>query len=168
MNKNTSHTEPITRDNLDAMIQKFLDGETDRAQEIALEQFFMSNNSLPERYNRLRDMFGWYADGMDYSKLPATVPPVAKKRNTIFGRILIWGSSVAAAAVIVIMVGIGNNTSAIAASTQPGQYNHIVRDGRLITGTDEIIGDIEATLLAGRLLDAEIDSDISMLDDITE
>lgn len=150
----------VSVENLDYMIQKFLDGETTCAEEIALENFFTDNDNLPERYNSVRDMFRWY-DGMNPSELPGKMHK-RNRLNTIIQRLVIWSSTVAAGVIILITV-LSNYSSANAAETMSGQYNHIVRDGRLITGTDEIIGDIEATLQDGRLLEAEIDMEINLL-----
>lgn len=151
----------MNSNNIEEMLRKFFDGETTCAEEKMLEDYFCSGGEVPAQYECYREMFGWYASGMDESALPVDQPTVAAVKHRR-PRILLWWGSVAAAIAVVIGLGWNHRVNQLAGpSLFAGSY--VVRDGRMITGDDEIRGDIEATLLEGNCLDAEIDTRIAML-----
>lgn len=153
------------------LLTRFFDGETTCAEERALEKFFTSDTPLPPELESYREMFCWYASGMDINTLPsgkpestATITTVTKlasnRQEAARNRHrLIWWSS--AAAMVVLTIGLtwqhkaGQLTPTEASSMYAGSY--IVRDGHKITGDAEILGVVQATLLEGSCLDNEID-----------
>lgn len=157
--------------NIAELLTRFFDGETTCAEERALEKYFTSDTPLPPELEPYREMFGWYASGMDLSSLPSEkpeaavavtqaaqpAPPQPKTRRKIHP--MIWWSS--AAAMVVLTIGLtwqhkaGQFTPTEASSIYAGSY--IVRDGHKITGDAEILGVVQATLLEGSCLDNEID-----------
>ena len=161
----------IDPDNIAELLRRFFDGETTCAEEKALEEYFTSDIPLPPGLEPYREMFGWYASGMDLSSLPSEKPEPAvtvthaaqpapsqpKTRRKIHP--MIWWSS--AAAMVVLTIGLtwqhkaGQFTPTEASSIYAGSY--IVRDGHKITGDAEILGVVQATLLEGSCLDNEID-----------
>lgn len=158
----------IDPDNIAELLRRFFDGETTCAEEKALEEYFTSDMPLTPELEPYRDMFGWYASGMDLSSLPSEKPELAvtvsqpapsrpKTRRRI--RPMIWWSS--AAAMVVLTIGLTwqhktvQFTPAESQSIYAGSY--IVRDGHKITGDAEILGVVQATLLEGSCLDNEID-----------
>lgn len=158
----------IAPDNIAELLTRFFDGETTCAEEKALEEYFTSDIPLPPELQPYREMFGWYASGMNPDALPSEKPEPAvtvsqgapsqpKTRRKIHP--MIWWSS--AAAMVVLTIGLtwqhkaGQFTSAEASSIYAGSY--IVRDGHKITGDAEILGVVQATLLEGSCLDNEID-----------
>ena len=151
----------LDKNNLEEMLRKFFDGETICAEEKMLEHYFCSGGDVPPQYECYRDMFGWYASGMDESALPVAQPAVVETTTRRRPRILLWWGSIAATIAVVIGLGWHHRVNQL---TGPSLYagSYVVRDGRMITG-DEIIGDIEATLTEGDCLDAEIDTRIAML-----
>ncbi len=156
----------LNSNNIEEMLRRFFDGDTTCAEEKMLESYFCSGGEVPPEYECYRDMFGWYASGMDENALPdaqSTVLPIEKtKPKRRRQRILLWWGSVAAAIAIVIGLGWNQRVEQLAGpSLYAGSF--VVRDGMLITGDDEIKGDIEATILEGDCLDAEIDTRIAML-----
>ena len=59
----------IDPNNIAELLRRFFDGETTCAEEKALEKYFTSDTPLPPELEPYRDMFGWYASGMDLSSL---------------------------------------------------------------------------------------------------
>lgn len=150
----------IDKDNLDELLQRFFDGDTTNAEDKALEEYFRTGD-VPARYECYRDMFGWYADGMDENKLPSAKQEGRRKHGFPAVKGLRWGSIAAA---IALAAGIGW-VSGTGRTETDNLYaeNYIVRDGRLITGMDEIKADIDASVLEGDFLEQEIEMNIRML-----
>lgn len=154
----------IDHNNIAELLNRFFEGETTCAEEKALEEYFTSDVQLPPELEPYRDMFGWYASGMDKNTLPSekseTVVTVARRQKTRRSfRPLIWWSS--AAAIITLAIGfswqhkVEQFTPTETQSIYAGSY--IMRDGHKITGDAEILGVVQATLLEGSCLDNEID-----------
>ncbi|MCX4264067.1 MAG: hypothetical protein OSJ37_05040 [Muribaculaceae bacterium] len=157
--------------NIAKLLRRFFEGETTCSEERALEEFFTSDTPLPPELEPYREMFGWYASGMDINALPfgkheptAAITHTTKlasnrHKATRNKRWMIWWSS--AAAIVVLTIGltwqhkIGQFTPTESPSIYAGSY--IVRDGHKITGDAEILGVVQATLLEGSCLDNEID-----------
>lgn len=149
----------ITSENLDAMLERFFDGDTSRAEEQSLERYFRSAAPLPRRYECYRAMFGWYASGMKEEELPKPAAPVRRKA----WRTVLWGSSVAAAVALVLcIVPLRPSQSLSELSCYEGSF--IMRDGRLMVSDNEIRPEIEAALLDAACLEQEIDRRISMME----
>ena len=53
----------ISEKEIDALLQRFLDGETNVEEERILEEYF-SRDDVPERLTDYQTMFRWFADGM--------------------------------------------------------------------------------------------------------
>lgn len=145
----------VDRHTLDELLQKFFDGETTCAQDKLLEEYFTSAVDLPAEYECYREMFGWYASGMDETMLPSPVGEHRRKSRMV--RLFVWFGSVAAAIALIIGIGWNNRVEKITTGNSPYYGSYIVRDGCTITGNDEILSDVQATLLEGQCLDAEID-----------
>lgn len=148
----------ITRENLDEMLEKFFAGDTNRAEEKALESYFCSETDMPTQYEAYRDMFGWYASGMNEKDLPA--PSKAAHRRP--WRPFLWWGSVAAVITVILCFGPLHDTIGLT-STSAYDGSFVVRDGKMTTGDAEIRAEIEAAILEGQCLEREIDMRISML-----
>ena len=171
----------VDLNNIDELLQRFFDGATTCAEEKALQEYFTSGEQLPDRYKPYREMFGWYASGMDESRLPrpAAVQVVTEQSGISASsadrevpshrwnkRMLVRWVSVAAAIVLAVGFGWNRLTQNIAQPEQPSIYagSYIVRDGKKITGEEEIRNDVQATLIEGMCLDNEIDMRMAALD----
>lgn len=148
----------VKYDNIHELLDRFFDGNTTCAEEKALEEYFTSEAPVPPDCEQYRAMFGWYASGMDEALLPGNAKP--KRRRM---KVMAWIASSAAAAALVIGIGWTYLTGAHAYD-EPVVESYIVRDGRTITGDDEIGGDLAAALLDGLHLDDEIDRKIAMIE----
>lgn len=148
----------VKYDNIHELLDRFFDGNTTCAEEKALEEYFTSGAPVPPDCEQYRAMFGWYASGMDKSLLPDKSKPKRRKMKA-----MAWIASSAAAAALIIGIGWAYRTG-IAADSEPIAESYIVRDGRTITGDDEIGGDLAAALLDGLHLDDEIDRKIAMIE----
>lgn len=148
----------VKYDNIHELLDRFFDGNTTCAEEKALEEYFASGAPVPPDCEQYRAMFGWYASGMDESLLPDKSKPKRRKM-----KVMAWIASSAAAAALLIGIGWGYLTGAHAYD-EPVVESYIVRDGRTITGDDEISGDLAAALLEGIRLDEEIDHKIAMIE----
>ena len=148
----------VKYDNIHKLLDRFFDGDTSCAEEKALEEYFISVAPVPPDCEQYRAMFGWYASGMDESRLPDKSKPKRRKM-----KIMAWIASTAAAAALIIGLGWAYRIC-IAANDKPIEESYIVRDGRTITGDDEISGDLAAALLDGLHLDDEIDNRIAMIE----
>ncbi len=148
----------VKYDNIHELLDRFFDGTTTCAEEKALEEYFTSGAPVPPDCEQCRAMFGWYASGMDEALLPGNAKP--KRRRM---KVMAWIASSAAAAALVIGIGWTYLTGAHAYD-EPVVESYIVRDGRTITGDDEIGGDLAAALLDGLHLDEEIDHKIAMIE----
>lgn len=63
---------PITEDNLQHYIDKFLEGNTDNAEEQAIYAYFRTHG-IPEKLLPYRDMFAYFEAGMPENVLPETL-----------------------------------------------------------------------------------------------
>ena len=153
----------INKDNLAALLDRFFDGTTTNAEDRALEEYFCGGGDVPEQFECYREMFGWYASGMDENRLPSKETRRTTRQRTS-AEVIIWWSSIAA--VIALVIGIGWN-SRLEKLAQEDYYadNFIVRGGKVITGMDEIRDDIEATIIEGDCLEQEIDMNIEKLNE---
>lgn len=153
----------INENNIEALLEKFFDGNTTNAEDRALEKFFCSGNNVPERYKCYCDMFGWYASGMDSEKLPsASSQPKHVFFRTKTAR---WWSSVAALIALAAAIAWLSTWQSHTDNTLLYADNYIVRDGHTITGMPEIKADIDASVMDGDCLEHEIDMGIRMLND---
>ena len=148
----------VTYDNIHELLDRFFDGNTTCAEEKALEEYFSSGAPVPSDCEHYRTMFEWYASGMDESRLPDNVKP--RRWRT---KAMAWIASTAAATALMIGLGWAYRTGVSANGTSPGE-SYIVRDGRTITGDDEIGDDLAAALLEGLCLNDEIDCKIAMIE----
>lgn len=140
------------------MLQKFFDGATDRAEEIALEQYFLTREDIPEKYRPYRDMFRWYASGMEEEKLPK----IAKHRGSSLWRKIAWGVSIAAAVTLIFLIPGGLKVSA-AADISRYEGSFVMRDGVIMSLSPDLQPEIEALLEDASCLEQEIDFRMSEL-----
>ena len=152
----------INKENLAEWLDKFFDGNTTNAEDKALEEYFRTSTDVPKEFECYRDMFGWYSSGLDEAELPVVSGSVDRpKRRFQFTTVLKW-SSIAAAIAVAIGIGWVSSPQKHESSTLYAE-NYIVRDGRMITGMDEIKDDIMASVIEGDCLEKEIDMNIKML-----
>lgn len=156
-------TIDINENNIEALLEKFFDGNTTNAEDRALEELFCSGNEVPERYKHYCDMFGWYASGMDTEKLPTAC---TRPKHVFFrSKAAKWWSSVAAVTALTVGIAWLSTWQSHTDNTLLYADNYIVRDGRTITGMPEIKADIDASVMDGDCLENEIDMGIRMLND---
>lgn len=164
---NNMERRPIDIDNLDQLLDKFFAGETTRGQEKALEEYFSSGAPVPDEYECYRKMFAWYAAGMDENELPRDCPVKIEPTSGWNQRKRNWWSSAAASVAIVMAAWLGFNI--VTQQSSPTDYAEcfVTCDGRVITGEDEIRGDIEAAIIASRTLEQEIDMSMAQIYNMT-
>jgi hypothetical protein len=88
---------------IDQLINKYFEGETSLEEEAQIKAFFNSKRILPEKYQRLKAMFGFYESSKKETselKIENIIPFQKKKTNSF--RILYY----AVAASITILFGI--------------------------------------------------------------
>ncbi|MCM1450743.1 MAG: hypothetical protein NC102_00580 [Clostridium sp.] len=143
-------------DDIGILLERFFDGSTTRAEEKALEDYFLGGGPVPAEFERYRDMFAWYASGMDEDKLPAEDKP-ALRAKPWRPKALAWVSS--AAAIIAIAVGVSMNYSP-SRQPQTALYaeTYVMRDGIVIEGEAEISADVDAAIISGYCLEQEINA----------
>ena len=140
------------------MLQRFFDGETTCAEEKVLEQYFLNEKDIPEQYLPYRDMFGWFASGMDEEKLPRSL---AHKAPTPWRKIT-WGISIAAAVALMFILPRGREkTVADDISCYEGSF--AMRDGVMMPLSKDLSPEIDAVLVEGTCLEQEIDTRMSIL-----
>lgn len=150
MADNTIHIADIG-----ALLEKFFHGETSCAEEKALEDFFISGAPIPAGYECYRDMFAWYASGMDPDKLPEENKPTAGIRLRRWKALAWWCSS---AAIIAIAAAIGWGYSPKPQQAALYAETFVTRDGKIIEGETEISAEIDASLISGYCLEQEINA----------
>lgn len=62
----------VTNENVEQVINRFLEGETTNQEEAALYDFFRQD-SVPEKLKMYKPMFAWYAGGMKEEELPSAM-----------------------------------------------------------------------------------------------
>lgn len=152
------------------MLDMFFAGATTCAQDKALEDYFCSGAPVPPEYECYREMFGWYASGMDENALPTvevyevtSVPakPIVVQSKRHSPRMM-WWSSVAAVVTVAIVAGLGFGIASL-----PGHAPYadcfVTRDGKVISGDEEIKGDVDAAIADACCLEQEIDFNMQML-----
>lgn len=135
------------------MLERFFNGDTSRSEEMALEQYFLTEKELPERYKPYREMFGWYATGMDESKLPQKPAPKARRRWSKIA----WGISIAAAVAFMIFIP-GVRKGSVASDLSRYEGSFVMRDGEMMTLSADLRPEIEAVLVEASCLEQEIDA----------
>lgn len=155
------------------MLDMFFAGDTTCAQEKALEEYFCSGAPVPPEYECYREMFGWYASGMDEDALPpeviqpvpdepfAPITPVIMQ-SKCYNHKMMWWSSVAAVVTVAVLAGLGFSIASLPDRDPYGDC-FVMRDGKVIAG-EEIKSDIDATIMAACCLEQEINFNMEMID----
>ncbi|MCM1224012.1 MAG: hypothetical protein NC548_57125 [Lachnospiraceae bacterium] len=146
-------------DDIGCLLERFFNGDTTRAEEKALEDYFLADEPIPAEYECYHDMFAWYASGMDEAKLPQAQAP---RKWQWRKKAIIWWSSAAAILAAILAVGWNYNPSA----QQPALYaeTFVMRDGVIIEGESEIRADVEASIISGYCLEQEINARMGLID----
>ena len=91
----------VTRNNIEAYIHRFMEGETTNAEEQAIYRFFRTEE-VPEHLKPYTDMFTWYNEGMPEEEISKPkIQPLWKRLP-----LEIWSMGIAAMLVIGIGLGI--------------------------------------------------------------
>ena len=125
----------INEQEIQQLIERFLEGETSNAEEQTLYDYFSGEN-VAENLESYREMFQWYAAGMP-----------EKKENPAKRSYIRW---FAIAASLLLLVGIGFGVQQY--QKQQEQYaiyegSYIIRDGKKITDIKLILPELQATEL---------------------
>jgi hypothetical protein len=125
----------INEQEIQQLIERFLEGETSNAEEQTLYDYFSGEN-VAENLESYREMFQWYAAGMP-----------EKKTNPAKRSYIRW---FAIAASLLLLVGIGFGVQQY--QKQQEQYaiyegSYIIRDGKKITDIKLILPELQATEL---------------------
>ncbi|HEU4788706.1 MAG TPA: hypothetical protein VFS71_03385 [Flavobacterium sp.] len=101
---------------MEALLEKYFEGETSIAEENELKDYFSSSNVAPH-LEQYRPLFGYFTEAKE-QKLTNNVFPVSKKRK------LAWLSI---AASIVVLMGVGTytyfNTNSVKENKELGTYD---------------------------------------------
>jgi hypothetical protein len=101
---------------MEALLEKYFDGETGIAEENELKDYFSSSNVAPH-LEQYKPLFGYFTEAKQ-QKLVSEVPLVSKKRK------MAWLSI---AASIVVILGVGTytyfNTNTVGANKELGTYD---------------------------------------------
>lgn len=154
-------TEKKDIHHIEQLLQRFFDGETTLAEERELETFFASADTLPDHLAPYREMFGWYASGMDEQQLPssvlqAPVEPVADDNRRRSVRWLTWWASAAAVAALIIGFGWRYHAERLESIEAMYAESYVVRDGMVITGSFEVQAEIDAAVAEMQILEMEL------------
>ncbi len=142
------------------MLERFFNGDTSRAEETALEQYFLTTADLPEQYRPYREMFGWYASGMEEEALPSA-PALRPKKGW---KKAAWGISIAAAVAFMVFLP-GGRRNAIAADLSRYEGSFAMRDGEIMPLSADLLPEFEAVMVEASCLEQDIDARMSVLTD---
>lgn len=135
----------LDADEAGRLTRRFLDGETDLAEEKLLYAYYSSPH-VDQSLKRYCDMFAWYE----------SLQPKDEKQDIrpVSGRIIAAAASIA----VVVLAGIGivvnynsHDAPSYAESIYAGSY--IIRDGKKITDIDAILPELQR---AERLVDSTL------------
>lgn len=135
---------------IQALVERFLEGQTSNAEERELYAWF-AENEVPDEWQHLKQMFAWYAAGMpeQSNEQQPTTAPRPPHTHRIWLR---WAAGVAAvAAVVAVVVATMLRPESETTSIYDGSY--IVKDGVKYENMALIEADIEATLQRADVLE---------------
>lgn len=146
---------------IEQLLDRFFDGETTLAEERELQTYFTTAPTIPDRLAPYREMFGWYASGMDEQQLPAAVipapvEPLASGHRPRGLKWLTWWASAAAVAALVIGFGWRHHAERLESLEAMYAESYVVRDGMVITGTAEVQAEIDAAVAEMQILEMEL------------
>lgn len=104
MKDGKNHNEKMKSEDIQHLIDRFMDGTTTLAEERRLAEFFRTaepSGQWPEEWLAYKEMFAYFDEGMP--EADAVVPPSARKRRSLVVRV---ASVAAAAAVVAVMAGV--------------------------------------------------------------
>lgn len=126
--------------NIQALVERFLEGQTSNDEERELYAWF-AENDVPDEWQHLKQMFAWYAAGMpeQNNEQQQTTTPRPTRTHSVWLR---W--TVGTAAVVAVIVATMLRPESEITSMYEGSY--IVKDGVRYENMALIEEDIEATL----------------------
>ncbi|MCD8185462.1 MAG: hypothetical protein LUD68_03115 [Rikenellaceae bacterium] len=133
---------------IEGLIERFLDGATTLAEEKELFRFF-SQSHIPEHLERYQAMFMWFDGALkkEFNRSSAKTVPVEPGR-----RLWVWAAAAAvAAAVVFLMIHTPGHTE-----FNPFEGSYLVRNGTVISDSEQIRPIVEATLRAVEEKELEI------------
>lgn len=136
------HTHSRDAAKIRRLVERFLDGDTNLAQEQAIYDYYASHPSLPDDLEQYRPMFGWYS----------AMSPVRRRRQP-------WlrYTGIAAAMALLVVVGLAHVRSDINADERlyaSYQGSYVIRDGRRIDDVRLIYSNLAgAEQMADSLID---------------
>lgn len=143
---------------IEALVEKFLDGRTTNAEEQQLYDWFATAD-VPEKWADLKAMFAWYRDGMLEVEDVKSVEPKHKPKFSLSLRRTIVAIS-SAVAVAVIAVVMWNSSPEI--NIYEGSY--IIEQGSYCDNLDYIQEDIEALLERADEMERKSDQLLALAD----
>lgn len=143
---------------IEALVEKFLDGRTANAEEQQLYDWFATAD-VPEKWADLKAMFAWYRDGMLEVEDVKSVEPKHKPKFSLSLRRTIVAIS-SAVAVAVIAVVMWNSSPEI--NIYEGSY--IIEQGSYCDNLDYIQEDIEALLERADEMERKSDQLLALAD----
>lgn len=129
---------------IQALVERFLEGQTSNAEERELYTWF-AENDVPDEWQHLKQMFAWYAAGMPEQSNEQSNEPqqTITHRPTRSYRVrLRW--AVGAAAVVAVVVATVLRPESETTNIYDGSY--IIKDGVRYENLSLIEDDIEATI----------------------
>lgn len=114
----------MNRQEIQQLLDAFLDGMTTVEQEQRLAEFFRSANDVQPEWEPFRRMFGWFDSGMTPTSLPQEVDVVDKEASLIpihtrQKRIYGFARIASAAASVAILIGVFMNMPEPSKTTHP-------------------------------------------------
>ena len=113
-------------------VDRFLEGMTTNAEEEELYRFFKQGN-VPEELEKYRQMFLWYADGMQGEPRPKSLKVLRLVRISL---------TVAASVVLVCGLGLGIHQRAFQKKYEFLEGSYIIRDGKKVTDLKSILPEL--------------------------
>ncbi|MCM1483949.1 MAG: hypothetical protein NC043_06410 [Muribaculaceae bacterium] len=159
---NNRHTPKIpavmAHSDAEAMMERFLSGETSMAEERLLYSYFTAG-SVADSLKPYITMMSWYAEGLKPAK------PKAGRSFMPSRQLLLWCISTAAMIALIATVGISFHHQAQIESELYSAYHgsYIVRNGHTITDINDILPELQ---IAEHLTDRIADNEEAELDRI--
>lgn len=147
-----------TKEQIEQLLHKFMDGETELHEELELEEYFRTQKDIPEEWKAYKEMFAYFENGM-------TEASPKHHRHVV--------SLIAAAAVFLLLLLINvtrdksveyaDNNVSLNKPNAVLEYDNMVTDNNIINaktdGNDSVIKDRQERHPAGKGLMADYNKD---------
>lgn len=152
---------------IEQLLDRFFKGDTTRAEEKALEEYFAGEN-VAETLLQYKPMFKWYAEGMPGEAAAAANKPVARKRTAFPLKPAIWFSSAAAALAILFTAGWNYHSAKVQKDMLAKQHegSYVMIDGVLYTDMEDISDEIEYLKLEAESIEMELSAETRTTPDV--